>query len=93
MGYCRYFDKTFTAILLVLSLLWLYLGNSQVSVYRTIGPTLVFNCPARFPRAVLLFSYRPQYCSVRNKRAFEKIVIFKHIFLNFGVIKKWFHFF
>ena len=21
---------------------WLYLGNSQVSVYRTIGPTLVF---------------------------------------------------
>ena len=23
------------------SLLWLYLGNSQVSVYRTIGPTLV----------------------------------------------------
>ena len=22
-------------------LLWLYLGNSQVSVYRTIGPTLV----------------------------------------------------
>ena len=25
-----------------LSLFWLYLGNSQVSVYRTIGPTLVF---------------------------------------------------
>ena len=24
------------------SLLWLYLGNSQVSIYRTIGPTLVF---------------------------------------------------
>ena len=23
------------------SLLWLYMGNSQVSVYRTIGPTLV----------------------------------------------------
>ena len=23
------------------SLLWLYLGNSQVSVYRTIGPTLI----------------------------------------------------
>ena len=23
------------------SLLWLYLGNSQVNVYRTIGPTLV----------------------------------------------------
>ena len=23
------------------SLLWLYLGNSQVSVYRTDGPTLV----------------------------------------------------
>ena len=24
------------------SLLWLYLGNSQVSVYRAIGPTLVY---------------------------------------------------
>ena len=23
-------------------MLWLYLGNSQVSVYRTIGPTLVY---------------------------------------------------
>ena len=39
--YCIYFDETFTAMLLVFSLLWLYLGNSQVSVYRTIGPTLV----------------------------------------------------
>ena len=38
-GYCRYFDETFTAMLLVL--LWLYLANSQVSVYRIIGPTLV----------------------------------------------------
>ena len=27
------------------SLLLLYLGNSQVSVYRTIGPTLVCNFP------------------------------------------------
>ena len=26
------------------SLLLLYLGNSQVSVYRTIGPTLVLQC-------------------------------------------------
>ena len=26
------------------SLLWLYLGNSQMSVYRTIGPTLVVYC-------------------------------------------------
>ena len=25
------------------SLLWLYLGNSHVSVYRTFGPTLVDN--------------------------------------------------
>ena len=41
--YCRYFDETFTAMLLCFSLLWLYLGNSQVSVYRTIGPTLVFS--------------------------------------------------
>ena len=39
--YCRYFDETFTAMLLVFVLLWLYLGNSQVRVYRTIGPTLV----------------------------------------------------
>ena len=31
---------TFTAAY-CFSLLWLYLGNSQVSVYRTIGPTLV----------------------------------------------------
>ena len=37
--YCRYFDETFTAS--CLPLLWLYLGNSQVSVYRTIGHTLV----------------------------------------------------
>ena len=35
--YCRYFDKTFTAMLLV----FFIVGNSQVSVYRTIGPTLV----------------------------------------------------
>ena len=27
-----------------LSLLWLYLDNSQVRVYRTIGPTLVSFC-------------------------------------------------
>ena len=26
------------------SLLWLYLGNSQVSVYRTICPSLVYCC-------------------------------------------------
>ena len=36
MYYCRYVDKTFTAMLLVF-----IVGNSQVSVYRTIGPTLV----------------------------------------------------
>ena len=30
------------------SLLWLYLGNSQVSVYRTIGPTLVFRFEGMF---------------------------------------------
>ena len=40
--YCRYFDKTFYSNASCFSLLWLYLGNSQVSVYRTIGPTLVF---------------------------------------------------
>ena len=42
--YCRYFDETFTAMLLafiVVVILGLNLGNSQVSVYRTIGPTLV----------------------------------------------------
>ena len=30
--------------LIFIVLPWLYLGNSQVSVYRTIGPTLVFTC-------------------------------------------------
>ena len=39
--YCRYFDN-FYSNAYCFSLLWLYLGNSQVSVYRTIGPTLVF---------------------------------------------------
>ena len=38
--YCRYFDN-FYSNAYCFSLLWLYLGNSQVSVYRTIGPTLV----------------------------------------------------
>ena len=32
---------------------WLYLGNSQVSVYRTIGPTLVFKCQCFKDIAVL----------------------------------------
>ena len=36
------FEETFTAMLLVLHCCGMvYLGNSQVSVYRTIGPTLV----------------------------------------------------
>ena len=35
------FRLAFTGPLVLWSLLWLYLGNSQVSVYRTIGPTLV----------------------------------------------------
>ena len=53
---CITFHKTFVIIAVLLqiflqnfyinasffSLLWLYLGNSQVNVYRTIGPTLVF---------------------------------------------------
>ena len=30
------------------SLLWLYLGNSQVSVDRTIGPTLVLQFLAKY---------------------------------------------
>ena len=43
--YCQYFDKTFTVMLLVFHCRgWLYLGSSQVSVYRTIGPTLVYCC-------------------------------------------------
>ena len=50
---------------------------------------------SRFPRAVLLFSHRPQF-SARNYRTFVKIDIlfyehhvrdiYKHIFLNFGKI-------
>ena len=52
-------------------MLWLYLGNSQVSVYRTIGPTLVLNCfsskhlctwPSVTPYAVILPSVTP--CAV-----------------------------
>ena len=35
------FLRNFYSNAYCLSLLWLYLGNSQVSVYRTIGPTLV----------------------------------------------------
>ena len=34
--------------LFLVSLLWLYLGNSQVSVYRTIGP-LVFEVSSFLP--------------------------------------------
>ena len=40
--YCRYLDN-FYSNAYCFSLLWLYLGNSQVSVYRTIGPTLVYD--------------------------------------------------
>ena len=29
-----------TSLVVLLALFWLYLGNSQVIVYRTIGPTL-----------------------------------------------------
>ena len=36
-------------------MLLLYLGNSQVSVYRTIGPTLVFNNAMAFVN-ILFFS-------------------------------------
>ena len=41
--YCRYFDETFTAMLLVFLfyIIWLYLANSQVIVYRTIGPLVL----------------------------------------------------
>ena len=41
---CRYFDETFTAMLLFFIVVVMpghNLGNSQVSVNRTIGPTLV----------------------------------------------------
>ena len=36
------FRQNFYSNTFCFSLLCLYLGNSQVSVYRTIGPTLVF---------------------------------------------------
>ena len=42
---CRYFDATFTEMLRVFhccGYTLAYLDNSQVSVYRTIGPTLFF---------------------------------------------------
>ena len=35
------FRKNFYSNTYCFSLLWLYLGNCQVSIYRTIGPTLV----------------------------------------------------
>ena len=45
---------------------WLYLGNSQVSVYRTIGPTLVLVIgKAQFRRAMLSCDSSCYLC--RNK--------------------------
>ena len=35
---------------------WLYLGNSQVSVYRTIGPTLVYSGRIRTLVAMATYS-------------------------------------
>ena len=45
--YCRVTADILTKLLQQCFLIfivvpWLYLGNSQVSVYRTIGPTLVY---------------------------------------------------
>ena len=43
--YCCATADIFTKLLqqcVLFSLLWLYLGNSQVSVYRTIDPSLLF---------------------------------------------------
>ena len=70
--YCRYFDETFTTMLLA-SLLWLYLGNSQVSVYRTIGSTLV-----QFPVFILLNN-------LNGCRYFQIIFIFEYIFMVDGI--------
>ena len=39
----KIFRQNFYSNTSCFSLLWLYLGNSQVSVYRTIGPTLVYH--------------------------------------------------
>ena len=36
---------------------WLYLGNSQVSVYRTIGPTLVAACDLKVNRCRKLIEF------------------------------------
>ena len=36
---------------------WLYLGNSQVSVYRTIGPTLVFHLISSASMSARVFKF------------------------------------
>ena len=41
------FGRNFYSNASCFPLLWLYLGNIQVSVYRTIGPTLVWYFPFR----------------------------------------------
>ena len=55
--YCRVTADILTKLLQQCFLIfivvpWLYLGNSQVSVYRTIGPTLVECARSRFSHDV-----------------------------------------
>ena len=44
----------------------LYLGNSQVSVYRTIGPTLVIDSDPRFPPFLLYVRWKSGVTFVRR---------------------------
>ena len=46
------------------SLVWLYLGNSQVSVDRTIGPTLVLYITASYVSQDESMLYYPCCCCV-----------------------------
>ena len=52
------------------SLLWLYLGNSQVSIYRTIGPTLVFTFVTKFQENcrswIILTFYQLTCCNLQG---------------------------
>ena len=59
------FSQNFYSNAFCFSLLLLYLGNSQVSVYRTISPTLVyvFSCGSS---QILLYLYRGTLCSPKD---------------------------
>ena len=62
---------------------WLYHGNSQVSVYRTIGPTLVL---VEFVKALCLVSM-DELANVNNPRMFSLTKIVEISYYNMGRIR------